>query len=45
MAKSQKRSNREVRKPKTTKTKAPAVAISGSEFPVNKLMKQPKGKL
>jgi len=45
MAKSQKRSNREVRKPKVSKTKTPAVAISGPDFPVNKLMKQPKAKL
>lgn len=45
MAKSQKRSTREIRKPKASKTKAPAVGISGPDFPVNKLMKQPKDKL
>ncbi|MBU6266943.1 MAG: hypothetical protein KGN34_05335 [Sphingomonadales bacterium] len=45
MAKSQKRSNREVRKPKATKTKDSIVAISGPDTAVNKLMQKPKGKL
>lgn len=45
MAKSQKRSTREIRKPKAAKAK-PAVALaSASQFPVNALMKKPKDKL
>ncbi|WP_226018632.1 hypothetical protein [Novosphingobium sp. FKTRR1] len=45
MAKSQKRSNREVRKPKTEKPKA-SVAISPAESsPVMAAMRKPKGKL
>lgn len=45
MAKSQKRSSREVRKPKATKAKPP-VAISGaSAFPVSNLIQKPKIKL
>lgn len=44
MAKSQKRSNREIRKPKAVKAK-PLVALAGtSAFPVNALMQKPKGK-
>lgn len=45
MAKSQKRSMREVRKPKASKTK-PSVAIASEPgFAVNTLMKKPKDKL
>lgn len=45
MAKSQKRSNREVRKPKADKGKAgPAVSLAPT-FPVSDLMKKPKAKL
>lgn len=45
MAKSQKRSTREVRKPKAAKAK-PAVAIANqSSFPVNDLLKKPKERL
>jgi hypothetical protein len=45
MAKSQKRSNREVRKPKAGKAK-PVVALPKSAAsPVNALMRQPKDKL
>ncbi len=45
MAKSQKRSSREIRKPKAAKTK-PSVAIAGEPgFAVNALMKKPKVKL
>ena len=45
MAKSQKRSNREIRKPKAAKAK-PAVALAAAtSSPVSKLMKKPKGKL
>jgi hypothetical protein len=45
MAKSQKRSKREIRKPKAAKVKPP-VAISGvSAFPVSALVQKPKGKL
>ena len=41
MAKSQKRSNREVRKPKAAKEKASSALPS---FPVNEMMSKPKGK-
>ena len=45
MAKSQKRSMREVRKPKASKTK-PSVAIANAPgFAVNTLMNKPKDKL
>jgi hypothetical protein len=44
MAKSQKRSNREIRKPKATKTKEGAALPSSSKSPVNALMQQPKAK-
>ncbi|MCC6827304.1 MAG: hypothetical protein IT550_03650 [Novosphingobium sp.] len=45
MAKSQKRSNREVRKPKTEKAKAPVAIAPAGASPVNALMRKPKGKL
>ena len=45
MAKSQKRSNREVRKPKTDKTKAVGPTALADLSPVNTLMRKPKGKL
>lgn len=45
MAKAQKRSNREVRKPKTAKPKAGAAVAAESGFPVNALLHKPKGKL
>jgi hypothetical protein len=45
MAKSQKRSTREVRKPKATKTKPLPSLSAASDFPVNSLMKKPKDKL
>ena len=44
MAKSQKRSNREVRKPKGAKGTPPVAGLE-LEHPVNALMKKPKGKL
>jgi hypothetical protein len=45
MAKSQKRSNREIRKPKAGKAK-PSVALAAqSTSPVITLMQKPKGKL
>lgn len=45
MAKSQKRSNREVRKPKAAKTK-PAVALAkNATSPVDALMRKPKDRL
>jgi hypothetical protein len=44
MAKSQKRSNREIRKPKATKPKpGPALAATAAS-PVSALMQKPKGK-
>jgi hypothetical protein len=45
MAKSQKRSNREVRKPKAGKAKSSMVLAAPSAFPVTTLMQKPKGKL
>lgn len=45
MAKAQKRSNREVRKPKAEKSKAPVALANSSDSPVNTLMKKPKPKL
>jgi hypothetical protein len=45
MAKAQKRSNREVRKPKAEKPKASVGLASASDSPVNTLMKKPKPKL
>lgn len=45
MAKSQKRSNREVRKPKAGKAKSAVALAAPSAFPVNALMQKPKGKL
>jgi hypothetical protein len=45
MAKSQKRSNREVRKPKAVKPEPSAVLSSGPTHPVGNLMQKPKGKL
>lgn len=45
MAKSQKRSNREIRKPKATVAKAPATLAAIPTSPVSKLMQQPKAKL
>ena len=44
MAKSQKRSSREIRKPKATKVKPPAVLGGDPPSAVNALMKKPKGK-
>jgi len=45
MAKSQKRSTREIRKPKASKTK-PSVAIAAEPgFAVNSLMKKPRDKV
>jgi hypothetical protein len=44
MAKSQRRSNREVRKPKAVKT-APAAIAVGPASPVRTLMQKPKGKI
>ncbi len=43
MAKSQKKSNREVRKPKATTAK-PAVGLAKPDNPVNALMNKPKAK-
>jgi hypothetical protein len=45
MAKSQKRSTREVRKPKATKAKIGAPANAITPFPVNTLMQKPKAKI
>jgi hypothetical protein len=45
MAKSQKRSNREVRKPKSGKAKSSGAMATPPAFPVNALMHKPKGKL
>lgn len=45
MAKSQKRSNREVRKPKGTKVKPPPASLADAVSPVNALMRKPKGKV
>jgi len=45
MAKSQKRSTREIRKPKATKGKPPVAVANHPGFAVNALMKKPKGKL
>jgi len=44
MAKSQKRSNREIRKPKATKPKVVAALPASSKSPVSTLMQKPKGK-
>jgi len=45
MAKAQKRSNREVRKPKASKNKTAAPVALADASPVNALMRKPKGKL
>ena len=45
MAKAQKRSNREIRKPKAVKSKSAAPAEISNSVPVNTLMRKPKGKL
>lgn len=45
MAKSQKRSNREIRKPKAAKGKPIVALASQAASPVNTLMKKPKEKL
>jgi hypothetical protein len=45
MAKSQKCSNREIRKPKASKAKAPVTIAGVSAFPVSGLIQKPKGKL
>lgn len=45
MAKSQKRSTREVRKPKASKAKPLPSLSAASAFPVNTLMKKPQDKL
>ncbi len=45
MAKSQKRSMREVRKPKAGKAKPLAAVAGPSAFPVNTLMQKPKSKV
>jgi len=45
MAKAQKRSNREVRKPKADKTKTAAPVALIDNSPVNALMRKPKAKL
>ncbi|MBC2664819.1 hypothetical protein H7F51_04740 [Novosphingobium flavum] len=45
MAKSQKRSNREIRKPKASRTKSPATIAGVPAFPVSALVQKPKGKL
>jgi hypothetical protein len=45
MAKSQKRSTREIRKPKASKTKPPVAIASAPGFAVNDLMKRPQDKL
>jgi len=44
MAKSQKRSNREIRKPKVTKPKEGAALPTSSKSPLNALMQKPKAK-
>lgn len=45
MAKSQKKSSREIRKPKADKTKPSAALAAQPGFAVNTLMKKPKNKL
>ena len=45
MAKAQKRSNREIRKPKAVKNKSAAPVEISNTVPVNTLMRKPKGKL
>ncbi|MDE2301198.1 MAG: hypothetical protein KGK11_01395 [Sphingomonadales bacterium] len=45
MAKSQKRSNREIRKPKATKAKPPVPLMPGESSPVLAVTRKPKGKL
>ena len=45
MAKSQKRSNREVRKPKANNAKLPAAVGLAPAHPVNTLLNKPKDKL
>jgi hypothetical protein len=45
MAKSQKRSTREIRKPKATKAKPSVALASQPGFAVNALLKKPKDKL
>ena len=45
MAKSQKKSNKEVRKPKATVAKPATGLAAKPENPVNALMKKPKDKL
>ena len=45
MAKAQKRSNREVRKPKADKGKSAAPVGLAEASPVNALMRKPKAKL
>jgi hypothetical protein len=44
MAKAQKRSSKEIRKPKATKVK-PSAGLAADASPVNTLMKKPKAKL
>ncbi len=44
MAKAQKRSSKEIRKPKATKVK-PSAGLVDVTTPVNNLMKKPKAKL
>jgi hypothetical protein len=45
MAKSQKRSTREIRKPKAAKSKPPVAVAGASKFPVDTLMQKSKDKL
>lgn len=45
MAKSQKRSSREIRKPKAAKAKPATVTPLVPSFPVSHLLQKPKGKL
>jgi len=45
MAKAQKRTNKEVRKPKATKAKASAALAPSEGTQVNALMKKPKARL
>lgn len=45
MAKSQKRSNREIRKPKAEKARPIASLTPIASFPVSTFMQKPKGKL
>jgi hypothetical protein len=45
MAKSQKRSMREVRKPKAAKAKPPVAIAKDAASPVNTLMRKPKDRL